>query len=125
MEGKTNPSKLLLIDDDKLVLESFKAILRKEAYQVFGVKSGTEALELLKQKKFDLILVDLMMEDMDGLDILKEVKRIDPHVVVGSPTAPCVCLSEHVGGVALLGASAVLLAHCMLCVACQCNRARA
>jgi YesN/AraC family two-component response regulator len=82
MEGKTNPSKLLLIDDDKLVLESFKAILRKEAYQVFGVKSGTEALELLKQKKFDLILVDLMMEDMDGLDILKEVKRIDPHVVV-------------------------------------------
>ena len=75
-------AKILLIDDDDLVLESYKAILVKEGYKVVALRSGEEALDLLRKEKYDLILADLMMEGVDGLAILKEARKLNPQVIV-------------------------------------------
>jgi DNA-binding NtrC family response regulator len=82
MEGKNEILKILIIDDDDLVLKSFKIILEKEGYEVFTSASGVEAAGMIKKERYHLILTDLMMEAVDGLTILKEAKKIDPHVVV-------------------------------------------
>jgi DNA-binding response OmpR family regulator len=80
--GELRKARILLIDDDDLVLESYKAILAKEGYKVVALRSGEEALELLRKEKYDLILADLMMEGIDGLAVLKEARKLNPQVIV-------------------------------------------
>ncbi len=55
--------------------------LRDEGFQVGGAKSGEEALALLRSEPFDLVLVDLMMPQMDGIAFLQEALRVDPFLV--------------------------------------------
>lgn len=70
--------KILIIDDEELILESLSAILTKEGYEVDCAKSGTEALDVLKQRKYDLVITDIRMPGMNGLDVVERVKGIEP-----------------------------------------------
>lgn len=82
MDNKDISNRLLIIDDDQLVLRSFKAILEKEGYVVITANSGKKAIELISNERFNLILTDLMMVDVGGIDVLKEAKKVDPDAVV-------------------------------------------
>ena len=82
MENMSKTLKILIIDDDDLVLKSFKVILEKEGYEISTSTSGVEAVGMMKKEPYHLILTDLMMEGVDGLAILREAKKRDPHVVV-------------------------------------------
>lgn len=82
MLNKNGFAKLLVVDDDDLVLEGFKSVLREEGYEVAEASSGTKAFKLIGRNRFDLVLVDLMMGGIDGLGILREVKRKSPETVV-------------------------------------------
>jgi DNA-binding NtrC family response regulator len=73
---------ILVVDDDKAVLESTKDMLSVRNYSVDTANSGEEALSKVKASSYDLIITDLMMVGMDGLDLLKEVKKISPDTIV-------------------------------------------
>ena len=74
--------KLLLVDDDLLILRSISAALEQEGYQVATAANGEEALEMLDQTRFDLVLTDLVMDPIDGMEVLRQVKIKAPECVV-------------------------------------------
>ncbi|MFQ5769627.1 MAG: response regulator [bacterium] len=80
--GTPRPERILIVDDDRFVGRSLEVILEKEGYEVHIATSGEQALEILKKDTFDLVLTDLMMPNVDGLDILQQVKKSDRDTVV-------------------------------------------
>lgn len=82
MRSPKNTS-VLVVDDDHLMREMLKAILRSEDYQVVGEASnGEDAVALCGKLKPTLVLLDIMMPKMDGLQALVEIKKIQPAVKV-------------------------------------------
>ena len=75
-------NKVLVVDDDPFALRSIAKVLGGESYQVMTAASGSEALELLKQDSFDLVLTDLKMPEVDGLEVLRRTREIAPQAVV-------------------------------------------
>lgn len=75
--------RLLIVDDESLVVETLCRFFSNRGYQTVGSKSGMEAVEILRKQKFDLILtdLDLKMPDMNGIELLKSAKEIDPDLV--------------------------------------------
>jgi DNA-binding NtrC family response regulator len=74
--------RILLVDDEADTLDACTQILRKEGYHIETASSAQEAVRLLRTKTFDLTITDLKMPHVDGLELLKAVKRIDPEMVV-------------------------------------------
>ena len=74
--------KILLVDDEESIRKSFGMDLRRENYDVTLSPCGEEAITLLQDNKFDLVITDLMMGGTDGLQLLKEVKKIAPQTPV-------------------------------------------
>jgi DNA-binding NtrC family response regulator len=70
--------KILVVDDEANMLALFRKVLGKEGYQVEAVSSGVEALNQLEKQWFDLVISDLKMPGLDGLELLKKVKEMNP-----------------------------------------------
>jgi DNA-binding NtrC family response regulator len=75
-------ARILVIDDEDIVRISCDRALSPEGFEVVMAKSGFEGLELLEKEKFDLVLSDLKMPDMDGIEVLKKIKEQWPDVEV-------------------------------------------
>jgi len=75
-------SKVLVVDDDQFALRSMARALGGESYEVVTAASGSEAIDLLKQDSFDLVLTDLKMPGVDGLEVLRQAREIAPQAVV-------------------------------------------
>ncbi|HUW58367.1 MAG TPA: response regulator [Planctomycetota bacterium] len=73
---------ILVVDDDEFVCNSLKWLLLDEGYEVEVSPDGKTALQMLTRRDFDLVLTDLMMPDVDGLAVLKQVKRASPATAV-------------------------------------------
>ncbi|MBN3039788.1 MAG: response regulator transcription factor [Candidatus Omnitrophica bacterium] len=69
--------KILVVEDDPSILTGLTDILSNEGYEVFAVTQGDEALDIYRQKKPDLILLDIMIPQISGYDVCKEIRRID------------------------------------------------
>lgn len=80
----TANSSILVVEDDEFVCNSLKWLLTEEGYQVEVTMDGSEALRLVEQKRYDLVITDLMMPGVDGLEVLKKVKSVsaDTSVIV-------------------------------------------
>ncbi len=78
---------VLVIDDEEIMREVIARLLHREGYQVNTVSSGEEGLEAAKDQPFDLVLLDLMLPGMGGLDVLSEFSEKLPHIVVIMITA--------------------------------------
>ena len=79
--GAPPRAQLLVVDDDESVLLTLQAILQMEGYAVEARSLGLEAIELLRQRTFDLVLTDLRLDDTDGISILAEIRRTSPETV--------------------------------------------
>jgi len=75
-------ARVLVVDDDKVALKAMCRILAKEGHAVTGASGGARALSLLAESRFDLVITDLVMGDIDGLELLSRVKRKDPEAEV-------------------------------------------
>lgn len=68
--------KILIIDDDPDITEGMRVVLESENYQVFNAKSGEDGIKKVKQEKFDLVILDVMMETKDkGFEVAREIKK--------------------------------------------------
>ncbi|MFA5839440.1 MAG: sigma-54 dependent transcriptional regulator [Candidatus Margulisiibacteriota bacterium] len=81
-----NRPSLLVVDDEDSLLITYRSIL-KHAYDITPASSGKEALDLLENNKYDLMLLDIMLGDSNGLDILKKSKERDSQLAVIMVTA--------------------------------------
>ena len=87
MSEASNPS-LLIVDDDVGHAESLQDALEMDNYECQVVHGGAEALEVLREKAFDVVLTDLVMADVSGLDLLREYRSLHP-------TTPVLMITGH------------------------------
>jgi len=80
-------AKILIVEDEKVALNNLVHIIEKEGYEVVGTTSGANALRLLEEQEFDLVLTDLKMERVDGLEVLERTKSLYPDTEVIMITA--------------------------------------
>lgn len=73
---------ILLVDDEEIILKSVSFDLKKEGYEVTTAQSGEEAVKRLNDNHFDLVITDLLMEGIDGIQVLKKVKELKPECLV-------------------------------------------
>ncbi|AGF77408.1 CheY-like receiver, AAA-type ATPase and DNA-binding domain-containing response regulator [Desulfocapsa sulfexigens DSM 10523] len=73
---------ILVVDDEEVALKNLCHVLRKEGYQVVAAKSGKQALSYLEKNEFPLVLTDLKMPQVDGMQVLKRVKSLYPQTEV-------------------------------------------
>lgn len=76
------PYKILVVDDEKAVRKLFWDLFKKEGYVVTAVASGEEALTTLDKEKFDVVLLDIKLEHMSGIEALKKIKETKPQTTV-------------------------------------------
>src|SRR5512136_2754923 len=78
---------ILIVDDDEVIQETLFDVLKKRGYDIFLAGSGKGALETIKKNLIDLVLLDMRLPDVDGLDVLKRVKELDSEILVLMMTA--------------------------------------
>jgi len=81
-DSRPKPTRLLLVDDEKGYLAVLSKRLSRRNLEVVTASTGTEAIQALRRSDFDVAVVDLKMEDMDGLEVLKVFKKMDPSLAV-------------------------------------------
>ena len=69
---------LLIVDDEDIALRNLQHVMAREGYAVTATRSGSKALSLLEQQRFDVVLTDLRMEKVDGMEILRRCRDLDP-----------------------------------------------
>ena len=74
--------KILVVDDEKSMREFLEIMLEKDGYEVSCAESGAEALKAIRQQKFDLLITDIRMKPIDGLEVLRQCKAMSPSTAV-------------------------------------------
>ena len=80
-------AKVLIVDDEQIVRDSLSAWLVDEGFEVRTAASGMQALDLLKQERSDVVVVDIKMAGMDGITLLRKIKEIGSDIPVIMITA--------------------------------------
>jgi two-component system response regulator HydG len=83
----TPQNHILVVDDEHGILQSLKKIYERENFRVSITDSGEEALEIVRSERVDLVLSDIMMPKMSGIELLRAVKAISPSIEVVMMTA--------------------------------------
>ena len=78
MHGK----RILLVDDEEGILEIVGTRIKSWGYELLEAKNGKEAIGIVKAKKADLVILDYMLPDMDGINVLKEIRKINKKIPV-------------------------------------------
>jgi DNA-binding NtrC family response regulator len=79
---KSDPIRLLLVDDERDFVNILAKRIRRRNIDVAKAYSGAEAIQALRGQQFDVVVLDLKMEDMDGIEVLKMLKIMDPRLAV-------------------------------------------
>lgn len=79
--------KILIVDDDQHIRRLYKEELEEEGYDVVVAATGTEALELFEKENPDLVTLDILMPDIDGIKLLRQMKERKPRIPIIMSTA--------------------------------------
>jgi len=77
-----NARKILVVDDEPGVLDYFSRLLAEPEYEMHGATGGQEALDKLGGNGFDMLILDLVMPGMDGMEVLRKVRETDKDLIV-------------------------------------------
>jgi CheY-like chemotaxis protein len=93
---------ILCIDDEESILKLFQVTLEEAGYRVLIAESGQQGLRLLEHQEVDLILVDIFMPDMDGLEVIQLIRKTRPAckiiAIIGKPGATNnLDIAKHLG----------------------------
>jgi CheY-like chemotaxis protein len=87
MDRDLSKKAVLVVDDDPKSLKLVAVKLAQDGYRVITAQSGRDALETIKRERPGLVLLDIMMPDMDGIETLQRIKALDPQIPVAMVTA--------------------------------------
>ena len=79
--------KVLVVDDEKNILKLYKAELEDEGYAVVTANSGQEALDIFESENPDIVTLDILMPDIDGIQVLRQMKEKKPEIPIIMLTA--------------------------------------
>lgn len=79
--------RILVVEDEKTARENLEYILKKEGYEVITAESGEKAVAVMEQQDFDLVITDLRMKNIDGMEVLERAKELRPEAEVIVVTA--------------------------------------
>jgi len=79
---KTQKKSILIIDDDKSILNIFTRILQKQGYNTDTAETGQEAMEKLQNQRYDLALIDMKLPDTNGADLLAKMHTEQPDTIL-------------------------------------------
>ena len=79
--------KILIVDDDPHIRRLYKEELEEEGYDVDVADSGMEGLKLFEKENYDLVTLDILMPDMDGIKVLRQMKEKKPRIPIIMSTA--------------------------------------
>ena len=82
-----SPEKILVVDDEKYTRNYFEILLKEAGYTTVSLASGFKAIERCEEDTFDLVLLDIRLPDVDGIEVVKRLKEIDPELSVIMITA--------------------------------------
>ncbi len=74
-------SRVLVVDDERSMRELLSIVLKRDGYDVLVAETGKAAVELLKRQRVDILITDIRMPEMSGVDVLREAKLIDPGII--------------------------------------------
>jgi DNA-binding response OmpR family regulator len=74
--------RIMIVDDDEFILEILEKIVRREGYDVTAVRSANDALTRLEEDNIEVVISDIVMPEMDGMELLKEVKAKFPKTLM-------------------------------------------
>jgi excisionase family DNA binding protein len=80
--NKNAKSSILVIDDEDVIRSLFKATLEEEGHEVVTASTGAEGIQYVKERDFDLVFLDLKLPDMEGAEVLREIKSVRPTLLV-------------------------------------------
>ena len=75
-----NKKRILVVDDNELFRDSIVETLRRQSYETEAAKDGPSALEIIEQRHFDLVISDMKMPGMSGIELLEQIKSINPEI---------------------------------------------
>jgi len=75
------PMRVLVVDDERSMRELLTIVLKRDGHDVLVAEDGTRAIELLKKQRVDILITDIRMPQVSGVDVLREAKRIDPEII--------------------------------------------
>lgn len=78
---------VLIVDDELIIRESLVGWLKRTGFDADGASGGHLALEMISRNDYDMVFLDIRMPDLNGLDVLKHLKRVYPHILVVMMTA--------------------------------------
>jgi two-component system response regulator PilR (NtrC family) len=79
--GAMPVARVLVVDDERSMRELLSIVLRRDGYDVLLASDGRVAVETLKRERVDVLITDIRMPEMNGVDVLREAKRIDPEII--------------------------------------------
>ena len=77
----TPTSRILIVDDERSMREMLEILLRREGYEVAVAENGSAAIALLQQRPFDMLISDVRMPDISGVDVLRKAKELNPTII--------------------------------------------
>ncbi|MBI1806227.1 MAG: response regulator [Ignavibacteria bacterium] len=93
--------KILIIDDDEVQLQLQRTLLMDEGYTVYTTADGPQGITIFKKNRLDLVLLDVGLPSMSGIEVLKEIRRIDNKakviLVTGYPSVESSVLAMQLG----------------------------
>lgn len=75
-------ARILVVDDEREIVRVLKDFLRSRGHEVTGTHSGAETLAMARRRRFDVVLLDIVMPGMDGNETLRRLKALDPSAIV-------------------------------------------
>ncbi len=88
---------IMVVEDDKSTARFMQTVLSYEGYEVYLVKNGEEALEMLDKQHIDLIVLDIMMPKMDGYEFTETLRSVDQHMPILMVTAKNLAEDKYKG----------------------------
>jgi two-component system response regulator PilR (NtrC family) len=79
--SRASTSRVLVVDDERSMRELLSIVLRRDGYDVLVAGDGKAAVETLKRERIDVLITDIRMPEMTGVDVLREAKQIDPSII--------------------------------------------
>ena len=86
-------AKILLVDDEELVIKSLEKLLKKEGHDITAAHNGSEAIKKAESMDFDLIITDLRMPTLNGIDTIEQIRKVVR--MRGGTPAPEICITGY------------------------------
>lgn len=97
---------VLVVDDEKLISMDLKKIITSQGHDVLTIHSGVEASRIIEDMNFDLVFLDLMLPDISGLEVLKDIKRLRSNlpvvIITGYPDSEVMNQALELGPISAL-----------------------